>query len=349
MSTLHDVILVVVDSIRPHPDADTLSITEVNGNPVVFKTGTLNVNDLAVYFPIDSLLPIKNPVFEFLKKKETQETHRLRACRLRGVFSQGLLIPLSSFDESTQHAIRAAIVNNGSECDLRSLLNVGTYEIDEEGSTSYNRQGGRWWTSGATSGPSISKYDIEGYGKYRRLLTPGEQIVLTEKIHGANARYVYHDGKFYAGSRTQWKREDPHDMWWSILDKYPGMREFLIQYPDHVLFGEVYGQVQDLKYGLDGHSFVAFDIYDMKTSTWLGFNVFSHMTDIFGIPTVPVLYFGPYDPDEDYKAYAEGNSTIPNANHVREGFVLKPTVERKDDRLGRVIMKHHGQGYLLRK
>lgn len=40
---------------------------------------------------------------------------------------------------------------------------------------------------------------------------------------------------------------------------------------------------------------------------------------------------------------------MPGADHVREGFVVKPIRERQDPRLGRVFLKMAGEGYLLRK
>ena len=64
--------------------------------------------------------------------------------------------------------------------------------------------------------------------------------------------------------------------------------------------------------------------------------------------TVPVLYRGPWHGISDW-ALAEGQSTI--ADHIREGFVVKPV----DDILfceevgGRLILKLHGEGYLTRK
>ena len=41
--------------------------------------------------------------------------------------------------------------------------------------------------------------------------------------------------------------------------------------------------------------------------------------------------------------------SVIGADHVREGFVVKPTAECFDDRIGRVILKMVGEGYLLRK
>jgi len=79
---------------------------------------------------------------------------------------------------------------------------------------------------------------------------------------------------------------------------------------------------------------------------------------------VPIIYEGPWDP-ERCNPMCEGSTTIRDIDvakygngegivraheptHVREGFVVKPIVERWDPEIGRVILKRHGEGYLLR-
>jgi len=43
----------------------------------------------------------------------------------------------------------------------------------------------------------------------------------------------------------------------------------------------------------------------------------------------------------------EGRTTFGDA-HLREGIVIRPAEERRDPEIGRVILKHVGDGYLLR-
>jgi hypothetical protein len=61
---------------------------------------------------------------------------------------------------------------------------------------------------------------------------------------------------------------------------------------------------------------------------------------------VPLLYRGPWNLD-DLLPLANGKSMI--ANNTREGFVVKPVVERYDMHHGRVAFKMVGEDYLLRK
>jgi hypothetical protein len=65
-----------------------------------------------------------------------------------------------------------------------------------------------------------------------------------------------------------------------------------------------------------------------------------------GLNVAPILYRGPWDPNR-VKEWSEGLSTL-YSGHVREGFVVRPVKERFHDTVGRVILKLHGQGYLLK-
>jgi hypothetical protein len=62
---------------------------------------------------------------------------------------------------------------------------------------------------------------------------------------------------------------------------------------------------------------------------------------------VPVLYRGPWS--AALASHAEGKSIVATASHIREGFVVRPTMERWDERVQRVILKLIGEEYLLRK
>jgi hypothetical protein len=62
---------------------------------------------------------------------------------------------------------------------------------------------------------------------------------------------------------------------------------------------------------------------------------------------VPVLYHGPYSHGIVEK-YLDGNTTVPGANHIREGVVIKPTKELWHEKIGRVILKAVSPAYLER-
>lgn len=332
MSSEHNVNVVRIGDIEKHPDADTLGITYVDGRPCIVRLGDFKTGDLAIYVPVDSVVPTNTPSFAFLADRAKKDKFRVRAMRLRGIFSMGLIIPALPDMEEGQ--------------EVSAQLGITVYEPPEVSVSGGSFSGGR-----TAKDPGILPvYDIESARKYHRLLDEGEEIVLTEKIHGANARFVFHDGKLHVGSRNQFKDKDGGGMWWNLA-AINGLEEKLSQHPDIAIYGEAYGQVQDLKYGIDGHQLIVFDVLDVKTRRWFNYDEMTTFADALGLRTVPELWRGRWfeSVKDELWQLAEGTTTVNGATHVREGWVLKPVVERFDRRLGRVIMKLHGEGYLTRK
>lgn len=96
-----------VGDVHPIKGADSIEGVAVRGWRVVAKIGEFHPGDPCVYFEIDSLLPIDDSRFAFLAARGTKEVdgrayHRLKTARLRGVYSQGLAMPLAGFPELTE-------------------------------------------------------------------------------------------------------------------------------------------------------------------------------------------------------------------------------------------------------
>lgn len=129
-----------------------------------------------------------------------------------------------------------------------------------------------------------------------------------------------------------------------------GLPEAMKRVPGMVLFGEVYGQVQDLRYGSGAGEvrFRAFDMFDPALGRYLDVDELDGWCEALGVEQAPLLYRGPYD-REKVEALAEEDSTVDGAGGIREGVVVRPVKERYDHRVGRVILKQHSQRFLLRK
>ncbi|MEM7578782.1 MAG: RNA ligase, partial [Cyanobacteria bacterium P01_A01_bin.80] len=85
--------VIEINRVESHPNADRLDIISMSGMgyQVISAKGNFKVGDLAFYFPIDSVIPDKYVeefgIGSYYRKK-------LRAAKLRGIFSEGLLIPV---------------------------------------------------------------------------------------------------------------------------------------------------------------------------------------------------------------------------------------------------------------
>ncbi|KAM0265089.1 hypothetical protein ACHAPA_007949 [Fusarium lateritium] len=95
-----------VSAITPIQGADRIVKATVDGWTCVVAVNAFKPGDRGVYFEIDSLLPGSDPRFAFLAPKTTgldgstcPSDIRIRTTKIRGVVSQGLLMPLTNFPE----------------------------------------------------------------------------------------------------------------------------------------------------------------------------------------------------------------------------------------------------------
>lgn len=362
MST-HVIPVVEVKDIRPHPNADRLELVTVNGWQCAIQKDSFKPGDLAVYIEPDYMVPVTRPEFAFLKDPHKfDQTHaRIKARRLRGEMSYGLLIPVPKKD-------------NGSLCDCaqcEETYNVGDNLIDQLGIHRWEPpMVGKHSTSGLELGKKFCppleaterKFDMENINNFPGVLDYTiENVVITEKIHGTNARYLWWEGEFYIGSRSRWlKRPSAEelaaqggklDVWHTVADRLPEIEKWCRVNEGTILYGEIYGNVQDLKYGLHNDAtFAGFAAYDCVANQWIPTDILLKMLALYKVPTVPLLWVGTIR-FEELAALLETDSKVATApdKHMMEGVVITPLVERRDPRVGRVCFKLISTRYWTRK
>ena len=118
--------------IEPIDGADRIELAYVLGWQCVVNKGQFNPMDLAVYFEIDSFLPVR-PEFEFMRSSSYRKTDimgegfRLKTMRFRGQISQGLLLPVTKFPEIPLDMEVGA--------DVSEILGIKKWEIEEKVTT----------------------------------------------------------------------------------------------------------------------------------------------------------------------------------------------------------------------
>lgn len=158
--------------IAPHPNADRLEIATVGGYKCVVKKGQFHTGEAHVYIPEASIVPA--PLLEDLGLTGMlagPQKNRVKAVRLRGVLSQGLVCPIKI---AQKHGL--------------TDFNEGFDASDQLGITKYEpvlpaQLAGNVWNAGTHR---TLRYDIENIKnrKYRDILQEGEEVVFTEKLHG---------------------------------------------------------------------------------------------------------------------------------------------------------------------
>ena len=317
--------VVKIDRIVPHPNADRLDLVtfEGMGYQVVIAKGKFQIGDLAYYFPIDSVIPDR-----YLDEFDIRAYYRkkIKAAKLRGIFSEGLLVEVGTDFEGKLGD------------DYAEIFGVTKYEYPIPTTMNGDMEG------------QIGQYKFpapEHLKRYKGIILDGEEVVITEKVHGTNFSIrVELDGEVkIASHRYFWKDNDANQsmVYIRTYHENPALQNLP---PDVQIFGEIYG-VQDLKYGLKNGrtNFILFAV--SKEGKFLDYDDFISFCDAYQLPRVPVLYRGIYS-WEIVNQFNNADSVI-SPDCMMEGVMIQPAIERTDFKIGRVALKLISDRYLLRK
>ncbi|MEV7137406.1 RNA ligase (ATP) [Streptomyces tauricus] len=349
MSTLR--VTAEVLTVHEHPNADALELAQVGLYRAVVAKGAYRTGESAVYIPEQSVLP--RELIEELGltgRLAGSGSDRVKAVRLRGELSQGIV------------------------CRPRALADVDLTRAAAKGTDFAELLGVTKWVppipptmdGEIESAPDLLPWvDIENVQRYPGIFAPGEEVVLTEKLHGTACLLTYFagDGRVQVsskgfGARRLALKEDPRNLYWRAVHGH-GVAAVAARLAERLgarrvgVFGEVYGAgVQDLTYGADGRrETIGYAVFDVSAEIdgevrWLD------AADLLTgeLPLVPRLYTGPYDIGRVLEL-ASGRETVSGQGiHLREGVVIRPATERYSPVTGgRAVAKAVSPAYLTRK
>ena len=341
---------VVKVRLNKHPNADRLSIVKVHGFQVVVRTEDWKDGELGAYIPPDSVVPDKEE-YAFL------EGHlRIKAHRYRGEWSMGLLVKAPRGSKEGDN--------------VAEILEVTHYEPPLRG------RGMTEHAADFASPPPLGGpvYDVENLLRYDDEIPEGLAVVVTEKIHGANIRMTFQNGKFHVASRRFYRKENyrlrPKDWWekikfwfmeylgnqslevptmseyWRAFKRNPALMDIVRRFEGMVFYGELYGNTQArFSYDADPPT----DKYPDRDELIGGWNKI-RIFDILDPKTHTYL------PWEEVANIVPSNLLVPvdyigpfsmdkvkelgsapsnlTKTHIREGVVVKPLVDMWSSRLG---------------
>lgn len=365
--------LTTVKEILPHGNADALEVAKVYDFEVITRKGNYNVGDEVIYIPIDSVLPqqLENKLFP-PGSKITLNKHRVKQIKIRGRYSQGMLIKPDDVSEFLGvDRMRRLGSYEPNEC-LAADLGITKYEPGPapfEGGKS-----GPIKRNKPKENPYFHKYGgLDNFKWYPELFEEGEQVSVTEKIHGTNVRFgmvpyaannlwrkfkkllglapayewVYGSNNVQLQQRynyTGWYGEDVYGI---TLAKYNAKDKVK---PGEIWYGEVYGHniQKNYNYGCEPGEFklVLFDLkYQNGTdSKYADVDEFQRVAKERGFEIVPELFRGSFNKDS-VKELTKGDSVLEPKQKVREGVVIKPVTET-DTSIGRKVLKMISEKYL---
>jgi RNA ligase (TIGR02306 family) len=355
--------VVRIDALQPIAGADAIEAAVVAGYLSVVRKGDFAAGDTAVYLPEGALLP--QAILEAVGLWDAEKGKgklagsggdRVKAARLRGCLSQGILY---------RHRPAGGREEAPVGTDLASELGVEKYEPKVPASMSgelfalVNR---------------VVKFDVENLKAHPGVLVDGEEVVATEKLHGTctlfgfvpgmaeehgflgGDAYVASKGLGAKGFVFKDSPANDHNVYVRGFRAADASVRALMDEarasggPLHVM-GETFGAgIQDLAYGLKGTELRMFAAYAGAPGTgrWLDYDEREALFARVGLRTAALLYRGPYSRDA-IAAVRDGPTVEGNGAHIREGVVVTPAVERRDQTIGRVVLKDVSAAYLLRK
>lgn len=333
-----------VREIKEHPNGDRIEIARVAGWDCIVPINRYKSGDIVIFVPPDSILPpdfIERFDIGYLKSK----TGRVGVVKLRGVHSYGIVVDnLDGFKRGA---------------DVASYYNITKWEPPTLSWQQVAKRRGH---------QDFKRYTkIENLRNFPDVFEEGEEVVITEKIHGTNFRAGYvkpvrsklvsllfgwalpkydfvfgsHNVELGWGEKTYYGRNlyGRIARMLGLKNKIPG---------GYVVYGEIFGPgIQDLVYGLRTVGTVFYDI--TYKGRYIDHDETQGLLRTWGLQSVPVLYRGLYSDSIVEHFISEDSVSTLDKGTIREGVVIKPLVERLTPQGGRVILKAINPRYLTRK
>lgn len=365
--------VIKIDNVNTHPNADALEIVNVGGYQIIVKKDGFKVGDLGLFISVDSIVP--DEILEHYGIAQYVRKNRIKTIKLRGSYSQGLLLPL------TYPPIANAKIGE----DYGEKLNIVKYQPPMKSFRGGSGQMRKrpWPTS------NLRHYDIESlqHPKYHHLFKEGDDVQITEKIHGQHMiTLITQDGKMHVCSRrvnlmhptevdAPWYvhlfkrvvnfilRRKPNTMKpvdgdnknWEAAIKQDLEHKMDVLMCDLdtdsiAIRGEIYGpKCQPLLYGRTEPEFIVFDI-ESPIGVYMLPDRTEELCERVDLRHVPVLYKGPFNM-KMVEEMAENDSKLAEENgekkQLSEGVVVRERYP--NEYMERKILKQVSKRYLADK
>jgi len=336
-----------INEIKIIEGADNIELGVIGGWNCIIKKGAYKLNDLVVVATTDAVIPQELSdamnVTNYLRKGQ-----RVRTVKLRGVYSECLIIPFESLSSIMKKEGRWY---EGD--DMMEALGIFKYEPPAV-------------QIQLASGRKLKYHQNQNFGIYYKfpniknvngMFTEEDTVEVTRKIHGTNARYgivkknklslwdkvkrffgdKWVEYEYVYGSHNVEKGSDSQgfydtDVWRTIAEKYK-IREKLWEFFKQtknlyntkegiVIYGEIYGPgiQKNYDYGLNEIEYAGFDVtingeYQTTSRSFV-------IHDMIGLNYVPVLEHNVWS-EELFTRYTFDK--IEGTKVPHEGVVIKST------------------------
>lgn len=383
---------VVRVKIEAHPNADKIEIVRIGDYQSIVLKGQFQEGQLAVYIPEQAIVPERMlrqlKMWDDVNQKGGlggSAGNRVKAIKLRGVLSQGLIyggiqtedgrLRLEKHFTETDKVgaittrVDYAIAAEGE--DVAEFLEIVKFEPKLPSHMKGKIVGVNY--------DATHNYDFNALKKTPTMFEDGEEVVITEKVHGtlicigvvptSQADPKFYEGRVVLSSKGMGAKgfildhNDESNLYAQAATKHgllDGMLEVFGPSADYqgkpiFIIGEVFGKtpsgadIQDLTYTDEVLDFRAFDICvgNRGAEKYLDWAYFVKACDRLEVKPVPLLYRGPYS-KQVVLEHTDGNTTLTDKAQIREGVVVKSATEERNPHFGRKIAKSVSEAYVLR-
>ena len=312
-----------IDSVDPIEGADRIEVARVGGWSVVVGKGEYKAGDYAIYFEIDTFLPIDDERFAFLAPRGTKmmvwngeehEGHVLRTAKMRGVYSQGLLMSPELW------GISQDVLPKLCEEHINLSKQLGVWE----------------WYKPLPSSDFIGKYDpyvaprtdavrIQNIDKATWDVVKKTSYFCSVKVDGTSTTMLWDE-------RVNGFRGFSHNnefdlttglgkVLYECADRQ-GILKFCEDNPMLTVQAELCGpKIQSNRYALGSHRLFVFSLWDAVDAVYLDPYVFKELSE----SVTPVLYdldLDQFDEPADFLAWVDGMRGNITKDRLDEGVVV---------------------------
>lgn len=337
-----------ITSLKEIDGADRIELAQVNGWTSIVQKGIHKEGDLILCITTDAVIPQeladKWGVANYLRKG-----NRVRTVKLKGVYSECVLIPQFDLFKSDAKSSNRAIINEGK--DMMSFLGIFKYEEPVREVT-------------LAGGKRVKQRDNPHFNKYYKfpniknipnIFNSEDDVIITRKIHGTNARFgivkkvrltlldrlkklfgnKWIGYEYVYGSHNVIKGSDSNgfysvDVWADIAKTYDIKAKLWKLFKERsqtysteglIIYGEIYGpgiQGEKYNYNKKEHTLALFDIE--VNGEYANRSTFENFSFILGLPITEVLYRGKWS--EEVADKYVNNQFIEGTKIPHEGVVI---------------------------
>ena len=191
----------VIDNLHPHPNADRLQLTTIEGNNIVLGIDT-KIGDMGIYFPLECRIsPLYLSANNQFEPKELNADNtkrgffnkhgRVRACQLRGTKSEGYWAPIDTLITAfgkLPEAVDGTLFDTVYDEVLVSKY-VPANQVSKRESTPKGKQPKK--DSKIVDGQFRFHNDTAQLGRNVHNVGSQEYVVVTQKLHGTSAVFSH--------------------------------------------------------------------------------------------------------------------------------------------------------------